>query len=161
MVDVRALEPSDLEGASSLLDAELGGRLQARLGAMHDVLAVPGMGAWDADQLVGVATYDIDDERAELAAIAVRSGRRLEGVGSRLIAAVADATAAVGVHELWLVTTNDNLDALRLYQQRGFELTELHRGAVHGARALKPAIPVLGNYGIPIRDELVLTLPLS
>ncbi|HEX2383185.1 MAG TPA: GNAT family N-acetyltransferase [Acidimicrobiales bacterium] len=161
MVDVRALEQSDLAAASSLLDAELGGRQQARLGVLHDVLAVRGVGAWDADQLVGVATYDIDGERAELAAIAVRSDRRLAGVGSRLIAAVADATAGAGVRELWLVTTNDNLDALRLYQQRGFELTELHRGAVHQARGLKPAIPELGNYGIPIRDELVLTLPLS
>jgi hypothetical protein len=59
-----------------------------------------------------------------------------------------------------LVTTNDNIDALRLYQRRGFRLTTLHTGAVDRARMLKPSIPKLGRHGIPIRDELVLTLDL-
>ena len=67
------------------------------------------------------------------------------------------AVQSKGVRELWLVTTNDNLDALRLYQRRGFELAELHRGGVDRSRALKPGIPLLGEYGIPLRDELVLT----
>jgi len=158
MVHMRALELSDLPAATSLLDAELGGRQQARLGEVHDVLGVPGVGAWDEERLVGVATYDIDSdrERAELAAIAVSSDHRWCGIGTQLIDAVAAAVRAEGVRELWLVTTNDNVDALRLYQRRGFELAALHRGGVERSRALKPAIPALGNYGIPLRDELVL-----
>jgi len=156
MVHVRALDPRDLPASSSLLDAELGGRQQARLGEVHDVLAVPGVGAWDGECLVGVATYDIDGERAELAAIAVSSEHRLRGIASQLIEAVAAAAQSEGVRELWLVTTNDNVDALRLYQRRGFELAALHRGGVNRSRALKPAIPLIGDYGIPLRDELVL-----
>ncbi len=35
------------------------------------MLALPGLGAWDAERLVGVATYAIDGDRAELAALAV------------------------------------------------------------------------------------------
>ena len=53
-----------------------------------------------------------------------------------------------------MTTTNDNLDALRFYQRRGFRLTELRPGAVDRAREAKPAIPELGGYGIPLRDEL-------
>jgi len=156
MVHVRPLDASDLQAATTLLDAELGGRLQARLGEVHDVLGAPGIGAWDEEQLVGVATYDIDGDRAELAAIAVSSDHRLRGIGSQLVDAVASAVQSKGGRELWLVTTNDNLDALRLYQRRGFELAELHRGGVDRSRALKPGIPLLGEYGIPLRDELVL-----
>jgi hypothetical protein len=57
---------------------------------------------------------------------------------------------------LWLVTTNDNLRALRTYQRQGFVLTELRSGEVSRARLLKPAIPLIGQNEIPMRDELVL-----
>jgi hypothetical protein len=61
---------------------------------------------------------------------------------------------------LWLVTTNDNLDALRFYQRRGFRITEVRLGAVDEARrTLKPGIPAIGASGIPIRDEIVLERP--
>jgi hypothetical protein len=54
-------------------------------------------------------------------------------------------------------TTNDNVDALRFYQRRGFRLAELHAGGVDKSRAtLKPDIPTTGEYGIPLRDELIL-----
>ena len=60
------------------------------------------------------------------------------------------------MRKLWLVTTNDNVDALRFYQRRDFALAELHVGGVDRARALKPSIPRVGSYSIPMRDELVL-----
>ena len=143
-----------------LLDAELGGRAQARLGEVHDVLALPGFCAWLGGRILGVATYALDGDRAELAAIAVARGRRFVGIGSALIEAVASTVAAQGGRELWLVTTNDNVDALRLYQRRGFRITRLHSQAIDRARALKPTIPLLGRYGIPMRDELILVRPL-
>jgi hypothetical protein len=58
---------------------------------------------------------------------------------------------------VWLVTTNDNLDAPRFYQRRGFVISEFRRGALDNARrTLKPQIASVGDYGIPIRDELEL-----
>jgi hypothetical protein len=58
---------------------------------------------------------------------------------------------------MWLVTTNDNLEALRFYQRRGFVLSALRAGAVDEARReLKPMIGRVGNFGIPIRDEIEL-----
>jgi hypothetical protein len=59
---------------------------------------------------------------------------------------------------VWLVTTNDNLDALRFYQRRGLRLVAVHAGAVDEARRLKPEIARVGEYGIPIRDEIELEL---
>ena len=59
---------------------------------------------------------------------------------------------------IWLVTTNDNVDALRFYQRLGFRLRALRAGAVDDARRdLKPSIPV-EHDGIAIRDELELVL---
>ena len=56
----------------------------------------------------------------------------------------------------WLITTNDNLSAIGLYQRHGFRLAELHVGGVDRSReTLKPEIPLVGDHGIEIHDELV------
>ena len=61
-----------------------------------------------------------------------------------------------------VVTTNDNVLALGFYQRRGFGLVALRTGAVDKARRdLKPEIPELGQSGIPIHDEIELSLSLS
>ena len=79
------------------------------------------------------------------------------GIGTALVEACAAAARTGGAVHLAVVTTNDNLDALRFYQRRGFRLVEIRPGAVDEARSrLKPAIPALGLHGIPMRDELVL-----
>src|SRR5918998_1019288 len=153
-VVIRPLAETDEEAASRLLDAEVAGRRQIRLGEVHDVLALPGVVAEVDGGLVGVATYAVDGERAELAVLAVSSAHRLRGIGSAVIEAVVSAVIDAGANELWLITTNDNLDALGLYQRRGFRLSELRPGAVDVSRQLKPSIPVIGQHGIPLRDEL-------
>jgi ribosomal protein S18 acetylase RimI-like enzyme len=77
------------------------------------------------------------------------------------VEAAADAARAAGAAAQWLVTTNDNLDALRLYQRHGYRLVRVRPGAVDEARRAKPAIPETGAYGIPLRDELVLERDLA
>ena len=159
---LRPLTPADEAAASALLDDAMGGRHQARLGEAHDVLALPGAGAWDGDVLLGVATWTPPDPagRAELAVVAVAAGHRGQGVGGALVEAAATAARRAGAAVQWLSTTNDNLDALRLYQRHGYRLVTLHAGSVDEARRLKPAIPTVGAHGIPLRDELVLDRPL-
>jgi len=84
-----------------------------------------------------------------------------QGVGTALIAAVAEAARASGCLRLWLVTTNDNVDALRFYQKRGFRLAALYPDAIAESRKLKPKIPPIGAHGIPIRDEIELVMRLG
>jgi ribosomal protein S18 acetylase RimI-like enzyme len=157
-VELRPLAPSDEAAAEALLDATMAGRHQSRLGELHDVLALDGLGAWDGPRLVALATWSPPDAsgRSELAVLAVAEDRQDQGIGALLVDAIAMAALQAGATTQWLVTTNDNLDALRLYQRHGYHLAELHRGAIDEARRHKPAIPALGDYGIPLRDELVL-----
>jgi hypothetical protein len=53
------------------------------------------------------------------------------------------------------------LTALRFYQQRGFVLAAIHRNALEQSRKLKPEIPLVGNDGIPLRDEIELEMMLD
>jgi ribosomal protein S18 acetylase RimI-like enzyme len=123
-------------------------------GRVHHLPDLPALIAWDGGERVGAATYHLDGEAAELTSLnAVASGK---GVGSSLIAAVEAAVREAGARRFWLITTNDNVDALRFYQRRGFRLARLHAGAVDEARRIKPAIPEIGEHGIPIRDEIEL-----
>jgi len=92
----------------------------------------------------------------------VDSGQRQRGIGRALLDAATAALTTDGVQRVWLVTTNDNLVALRLYQRAGFRLTALRPGAIDEARrTLKPSIGEIGEHGIPIRDELELSRQLQ
>lgn len=118
---------------------------------------LPGYVALDGYRIVGHASYRISDGSCELTSIA--ADPQGQGIGSRLMDAVVEAAQRSGCHRVWLTTTNDNLDALRFYQRRGYRLTELRLGAVDRARAaLKPEIPDIGSYGIPMHDEIDLEL---
>lgn len=57
-----------------------------------------------------------------------------------------------------MTTTNDNIDALRSYQSHGFRPCRIRSGTVDEARLRKPAIPLIGYHGIPLHDEIDLSL---
>ena len=131
----------------------------ARRGELLDSPDHPAFLAWTDDELVGVATYVIDGEGCEL--LTLHAQHLFEGVGTALVEAVVGAAREAGCLRLWVVTTNDNVDALRFYQRRGFRLTKLRPGAVDVSReTLKPEIPLVGAHEIPLRDELELEMAL-
>lgn len=123
-------------------------------GHAHCPAELEGFVAWRDGERVGLATYLPGGDRWEL--VTIDALEQYQGVGTALLAAVEDAARAASCAVLWLVTTNDNLGGLRFYQRRGFRLVELHVGALQRSRQLKPAIPEVGEFGIPMRDELVL-----
>jgi len=53
-----------------------------------------------------------------------------------------------------LITTNDNINAIKFYQKRGFDLKAAHINAMDISRKLKPGIPLIGMHNIPIKHEL-------
>jgi ribosomal protein S18 acetylase RimI-like enzyme len=157
VIDVRPLargrDGAWLEG---FLHEEWGGPLQARRGELVDARQLPALVAERDGERVGLLCYRDDGERTwELAVLNAADGHT--GVGSALLAALVDRVGAGA--RIWVVTTNDNVDALRFYQRRGFRLRELRAGAVdESRRVLKPEIPTTGYYGIPLRDEVELVL---
>ncbi|MEZ2127264.1 MULTISPECIES: GNAT family N-acetyltransferase [unclassified Sinorhizobium] len=139
----------DADWIAKLLAERWGGTTIVAHGEVFDLLSLPALVA-EPDQ--GLATYRLRGDDAELMSLdAVCPG---QGVGTVLIEALADMLRRRGICDLWVMTTNDNLTALRFYQRRGFELRRIRPGAVDEARLLKPSIPKIGDDGIPIRDEI-------
>jgi N-acetylglutamate synthase-like GNAT family acetyltransferase len=104
-------------------------------------------------------TYRIEGKAREI--VTIDSTSKGEGIGTALIHSVRDVAKGKGCRKLWLVTTNDNLEALGFYQRRGFHLVALYPNALEASRKLKPQISMKAANGIPIRDELELQHELS
>ena len=129
----------------------------ARRGELVESLDHPALLVQSSDGFVGAATYIISDGECELLTLHVSP--RFAGAGTALLSGVQAVARRAGCGRLWVVTTNDNVDALRFYQRRGFRLAHLRPGAVDESRkALKPEIPPTGSHHIPLRDELELEL---
>jgi ribosomal protein S18 acetylase RimI-like enzyme len=159
MVNVRALRDDERARVSAILVERWGAPVVVSRGVRHDVRDLPTLVAEnDAGEIAGVLTYAPGEHEAEVVSIdALRPSR---GIGTALLDAFVDVALANSWRRLWLVTTNDNIAALRFYQRRGWDLVAVHRGAVDDARRLKPQIPENGFDGIPIRHELELELVL-
>lgn len=119
---------------------------------------LPGFVAFDGEKKLGLLTYKITAGECEI--VSLDSLRPCEGIGTGLIEAVKAAALECGCSRLWLVTTNDNMNALRFYQKRGFVLVKINRNAIEFARNLKP-VPLIGAGGIPLRDEIELEMMLG
>ena len=103
---------------------------------------------------IGLVTVHASESDCEITTL--NSLTECLGVGSALVEAVECWAKEAGIDRLWLVTTNDNLAALKFWQKRGYELVTIHRNAIADARRIKPQIPITGLHGIPIRDEIEL-----
>src|SRR5260370_10486469 len=119
---------------------------------------LPGFVAILKGNRVGLLTYSLEDENCEI--VTIESTKPWLGIGTLLIKAVTQTAREASCKRLWLITTNDNLQALRFYQKLGFMLVTVHRNSVDAARQLKPRIPLIGNDQIPLHDEIELEMML-
>ena len=144
---------------ASLLEGAFGGVTVARKGALIDAFVLPGFVATDGGRPVGLLTYDA--VRGECEIVAIISAEKGRGIGRALMDAARDHAAAAGCHRLWLITTNDNVGALRFYQLWGMDLCAFYRHGVRRSREVRPDLPEKGADGIPLDHELEFALLLQ
>jgi len=125
-------------------------------GKIHHADKLPGFITVQDEKPVGLTTYDIVGGQCEI--VSMNSLVEGAGIGSALIDAVKNIAREAGCKRLWLITSNDNTAALRFWQKRGFSLVAVHCNAIEQTRKIKPEIPLIGNDGIPLRDEIELEM---
>jgi ribosomal protein S18 acetylase RimI-like enzyme len=156
-IDVRVLGEGEREWSDAFLRADWGEPGVVRRGELVDPTTLPGFVAFLDGERAGLATYAVRGDECEL--VTIDSFREGLGVGRALLDGVREAAVGAGCRRLWLVTTNDNVRALELYQRWGMELAAFRRDAVTEARkTMKPSIPTHAANGIPLKHELELEL---
>lgn len=123
-------------------------------GQKHNFEDLDGFVAIDNDKIVGVLTFKKSNTEVEI--ISLDSFMENIGIGTTLLNKIMDFAKHNFIKRMWLITTNDNLNALKFYQKRNWTITAIHKDAVIEARKIKPTIPMTGYYDIPLRHEIEL-----
>jgi N-acetylglutamate synthase-like GNAT family acetyltransferase len=157
-MNVRPLAEAEREWVRRTLEELWSDGIVVSRGTVHEPSTLRGFVAEDDGTPVGLLTYRI--EAGECEVVTIDAFPEGAGAGTAMLEAVTAVARDAGCRRLWLITTNDNLRALRFYQRRGFHLVAVHPNALARSRELKPSIPEIGLDGIPLRDELELELVL-
>jgi ribosomal protein S18 acetylase RimI-like enzyme len=124
-------------------------------GQSYDVQHLPAFVALVEDELAGALSCAVEGNRLTIVLLAVWPQHQRRGVGRRLVEAAIAEAHCLGLGEVVVATSNDDLPALALYQRCGFQLYEVATGSIeehHGG-------PLPGFSGLTIRDELRLRFP--
>ncbi len=125
-------------------------------GESIDMGNADGYYACEGDEIIGLITYRITGKEMEILSLdSLQKGR---GIGTELLDTVVAKARETGMQKIMLITTNDNLSALRFYQKRGFDMSRLYCNALAQARKIKPEIPLIGMDGIPLKHEIELEM---
>lgn len=152
LYSIRPVLPSDQPQLETLIKDLWGDFVVVVHNTVYYPANLPGFIAEIDHSPVGIITYKIFESQCEI--ITLNSLKEKIGIGTALIQAVCNIASLNHCSKVWLMTTNDNLNAIRFYQKHGFRLSAIHPGAVLEARKLKPSIPLMGEDGIPILDEI-------
>ena len=155
---IRPLKKEDNDWVVKFLIENWGSTRQVAYGKPYQPSEHPGFAAIQNGAPVGLITYQIRGGECQITIL--NSLAEKIGIGTALVDAVRVVATTAHCKSITVITTNDNMEALRFYQKRGFSLATLYRNAVEQSRKIKPEIPLTGQNGIQLQDEIELKLSL-
>jgi GNAT superfamily N-acetyltransferase len=158
-MNVRPVTTADREWIAEIITSAFGSvQIVSHGELIEDASLLDGFAVEHDGRPIGCALVNVVGRVAEL--VALVTTYRGAGAGSALLEAVVERAKSEGWSRLWLITSNDNTDAMRMYQRAGWDWVDFRRDAITRAREIKPEIPLTGNHGIPIRHEIEFEAPL-
>ena len=157
-MDIRWIDPASRERINALIVRQWYTMQMVVHGESIDLGSADGYYACEGDEIVGLITYRTAGNEMEI--LSLDSFQEGRGIGTGLLETVVAEARETGIRRIMLVTTNDNLAALRFYQKRGFDMCRFCRNALDQARNIKPEIPLTGMDGIPLKHEIELEMVL-
>jgi GNAT superfamily N-acetyltransferase len=131
-----------------------GSRVIVSRGKVYDLNSLDGFIASIDNRKIGFIIYNVENDQWEIMALLTIIDN--VGIGTKLVKYIEKFALEKQCRRIWLIATNDNVDALRFYQKKGYTIKIIHAGAIEQSRKLKPEIPLEGNHGIIVRDEIEL-----
>ena len=154
---IRGIHPADRSWIEQVISKHFVTPQLVSRGVAHDSKSLPGLVAELDGTRAGLLLYRIHKNQCEVVAVVSVVQRR--GIGRALLDAIQSIAREAACKRLWLITTNDNRDAIGFYEALGWRKVAVHRGGVNKSRQLKPEIPKYGSDGTPIEDEIEFEFP--
>ena len=123
-------------------------------GRAYDVLKLPAFVAQAGEEVAGFHSHSVEDDRMNLVMLNVVPEHQGRGLAKALLGAAVAEAQKLGLNNLVVATSNDDLPALDFHQRAGFVIAEVVPGLLveHQGRVKE------GFAGIPVRDEIRLEL---
>jgi len=149
---IRIIGPQDKEWIRKFIKEQWHDEFVVVHGQIFYPVDLSGFVAVDGNNYYGLITYNIERDKCEI--VTLNSILENHGIGTNLIQKVIRIAQEIDCSRVWLITTNDNVPAIKFYQKRGFKIVAVHNNAVEKSRELKPSIPLVADNGIVINDEI-------
>jgi len=152
MMRIRKLISTDIPWVESILTEHFGSPEVVSRGVLHDSRTLPGFVTEIESDPTGLVQYHMVDKQCEVVVLISLIPR--QGIGRELLKTIESTARQAGCTRLWLITTNNNRNAIEFYKALGWRQVAIHLGAVRESRKIKPQIPLYDEEGVAIEDEI-------
>ncbi len=151
---IRPINPSDIPAIHQTVESLWGSPIIVVHLEQYNCDDLPGFCAIIGDSLAWL--FALRNQRKYLRSSDPGRINRWSRRWHSLMAAVEHFAAEKQCAHLQVATTNDNLPAIGFYKHLGFQIKEVYPGRIALARKIKPSIPMIGENGLSILDEILL-----
>ena len=139
-------------GAVSEIIKGWGSDVLVSRGKPHKARDLEGILVYENEKIIGLGLYYIKNNECEI--VLLETFAQNKGIGTRIIERIIEIAKENKYKKIWLVTTNSNINAIKFYQKKGFDISNIYINAMDEARKIKPEIPKMTDNGIKIKDEI-------
>jgi GNAT superfamily N-acetyltransferase len=151
-MDIKTISSENREQINDFISSHWFSTVMVVRGELVDMTILDGFVTYVGEKIMGLVTYKIEDTECEI--MSLDSLMEKQGIGTTLVNKVIETARENKCTKIKLITTNDNIYALRFYQKLGFDMAKLYHNALDISRKLKPSIPLLGEFDIPLKHEI-------
>lgn len=150
--------PVEDDEVRKILEEHWGSTTIIAMDRVHTIEDLSGFLAIQKNMAAGLITYEMRENTCEI--VTLNSLIPRIGVGSELVNRCVKLAREENCENIWVATTNDNTDAMKFYQKRGFRFRQIYPDKIDEYRKQKPEIPLIGMNEIPMKDEIVFDMVL-
>ena len=131
---MRLTTPDDAEMVSGLMEKHWGGEPLVIRAQNYYPSKLEGILALSGDKIIGFLFFAVQGKSCEIVVFEVFN--KFQGIGTKVLEKLKIIAKVKGCNRIYLMTNNDNLDALRFYQRRDFHICAIHIDSVKVARKM-------------------------
>ena len=158
-MDIQRITPDNRTAVNAFIKENWFTTAMVLRGRVIDMTKTDGYFASEDKKIIGLVTYIFYRDVCEITSLDSLVENRC--LGTRLLDMAIEAAREKSCRRVVLITTNDNIRAIRFYQKRGFDMARLYRNALDVSRRLKLEIPLIGEDSIPLRHEIEFEMELK